>query len=214
MFDKVKSVASGQSIVKYLSSTKWYRKIFDALLLALLLVVYGIVTGKVKIEHRIFSPSTHSLENTLKQSEGVQTILNEERKQNGYRVLAHYMLHNGTQSLDGYNFMKYSLTEYSVSMGVKLDPLLHQNVPTMMNDQMIQAIASGKCFTGYPEQHSSRYFIYEEMEVNKFMVCPVYSGLYLSGFVFVGVRDEELPKQMDLMTLANKISIYRKIIRK
>ncbi len=214
MLEKVKSIAAWNVVINYLNKTKWYRKLFDALLIALLLLVYGVVSGNVKLEHQILSPTSHSLENTLKQSEGVQNILNEERKQNGYRVVAHYMLHNGTQSLDGYNFMKYSLTEYSTSVGVKLDPLLHQNVPTMMNDPMIQAIGAGKCYRGLPDPYSSRYFVYQEMEVEKFMVCPVYSNERLSGFVFIGVREGDLPNDADLIGIASKISIYRKVVMK
>lgn len=200
-----------ESIKSYLFKTPWYRKVLDAFLICLVLLFWGISTGKVNIQHTFYNPSKHTVENSLKQSGEVQKVIDGEQYKNNYRFIGSFKFHNGTVSLDGYNFMKYTLTEYSAQTGTRVDPQLFQNVPIVMNNPMIRTLADGKCFVGVPDRNSSSFVSYEQMEVTSFTACPIYSiQKQLSGFILVGQRNEEAPTEHDVTSITNKISVYRK----
>lgn len=200
-----------ESIKSYLFKTPWYRKILDTFLICLVLLFWGIASGKVSLETKFYNPSTHTIEHTLQQSSQVQKVIDGEQYKNDYRFIGSFKFHNGTVSLDGYNFMKYTLTEYSSQMGTLVDSQLLQNVPIVMNNKMIRTLADGKCYTGYPDKTESSFLVYEQMEVTSYTACPVYSlQKHLSGFILVAVRNTPAPSHSEVVSITDKISIYRK----
>lgn len=198
-------------IVKsYLTETKWHRKLLDALLICVIILMWGVANGNVNIS-KLYNPFDHTVESTLIQSSAIQKIIDGEQYKNDFRFIGSFKFHNGTVSLDGYNFMKYSLTEYSTQIGTMVDTPKLQNVPIVMNNRMIRTLAEGVCYSDVPDPNNSLYSTFELMEITQYISCPIYSTKdHLAGFIMIGVRGTELPSVIETSNIASRIRIFKK----
>lgn len=210
MRDKLKSVSGYDAVTKYLTNTKWFRKMFDVILVCMILLVYGFATGKINPSH-FYNPASHTVEHTFKQSTEIQKILDGEQYKNEYRFVGSYKFHNGTQGLDGFNFMKWSLTEYSTEIGVQVDPMELQNIPIVVNMPMVSALVEDKCYMSVPNPKSPTYYISKRMGIHAYTSCPIFSRQrQLVGFILVATDQTIAPDQTKVRAIVEQISIYRK----
>lgn len=214
MLDKLAKMPGSalDAIIKYFKTTKPLRKVLDVTLLCILMIVFGMATGKLPIPpipH--YNAPNHTVENTLRQSTEVQKVLDVSQNKYNLHYIGYYRYHNGLQGLDGFNFMKWSLTEYSTALGVRVEPLNEQAIPVLANPTMVGAHVDGKCYQGVPNANLPLYAASIRMGVQSYTSCPVYSRQKkLAGFVYVASNTPTPPSVDIVQNIANEISIYRK----
>lgn len=200
------------TVTRYLNTTKPFRKILDVILACILMIIYAVATGKIplpSLPH--YNAPTHTVENTLRQSTEVQKVLDIAQNKHNLYYVGYYRYHNGLQGLDGFNFMKWSLTEYSTALGVRVEPLNEQAIPVLANPTMVGAHVDGKCYQGVPNSNLPLYANMIRMGTLSYTSCPVYSRQkQLAGFVYVASNTQTPPPVDIVQTIANDISIYRK----
>lgn len=212
MLDKLKDTTAYGAVARYLSETKFLRKCMDITLVIVLMFAYGFATGKIHLpEAWKPNPPTHTVEHTFKQSNQIQKIIDGEQYLNNYNFIGSFKFHNGIQGLDGFNFMKYSLTEYSTGMGIMVDPLEMQNLPIVINMPMVSSLVEGKCYSAKPNPKSPTYLTAMKMNLQSYTVCPIRSRQgQLVGFVAIGVNKPEAPLEEQVRKITNQIQIYQK----
>lgn len=210
MLKELKTVTGFQAVSNYFVKSKWYRKAFDAILVCLIMIVWGFSQGHIKIES-FNVPSTHTVEHTFKQSNEIQKILDGEQYKNQYNFVGSFKFHNGTQGLDGFNFMKWSLTEYSSGIGISVDPLEMQNIPIVINMPMVSALVEGKCYSSVTIPKTPLYITALRMNVQSYTACPIVSRQnQLIGYILVGVNTTTPPSHESVEMIVDKIEIFRR----
>lgn len=235
MLSKLKSVTAIATIVEYLNSTSFSRKLFDFASVAILLSLIGIITGKMPLPSNwphiaagyyigmsavvvvfyllsmkiieINLPNKHTVENTCKVSEDVNRILlGEQYSHDDYNFVGHFRFHNGVSGVDGFNFMKFSLTEYANAVSVTVDPMTFQNLPIIINMHMVSALIDGVPYSAGISPQSPMYLEMTKLGIQTYTAVAVKSkqGL-LSGFVYVGSKTEHAPDADIVKRIAEKV---------
>ena len=205
MLERFKNGGVFSVISHYFNKTPFFKKLGDALLIVLILFAYGVATGHVKL------PATHhSVKASFDTSRQIQKILDVHQNKTNIVFAGHFNFHNGTQGLSSFNFMKYSLTEYSARLGVHVDAEALQNIPIVVNMPMVAALVDDKCFTSFPNPASPKYIIALEMGIKSYTACPVNDKRHnLVGFVVFGNDTLTPPAETSVQETAKEVQLFQ-----
>lgn len=236
MLEKLKTVTALSTIVNYLENTSITRKLLDFSFSFIILTLIGVITGKVPLAEvlrvispvywavlvcitvflyllsakiiRITVPKKHdSVERSFSQSQHITRILSGEQYMSGYDVLARVQFHNGVHSLDNsFGFIKMSLTEYASAQHIIVDATNFQNLPVVINFDLISSLVNKKMYCTSVTTASALYESFLNMGIKKYCAMGIRnSNDILTGFVFVGVNGGELPTEENMKRIVEAI---------
>lgn len=205
MLERFKDGGAFSVISTYFNKTPFFKKLGDALLVVLILITYGIAAGHIKIPE-----PRHNVRASFNESRQIQKELDIVQDKYGINFVGNFKFHNGTQGLDGFNFMKYSLTEYSAKLGITVDAEALQSVPIVVNMPMVAALVDDKCYSAMPNPSSPKYIIAMQMGIKTYTACPVNDGKHnLVGFVVFSSDSTTPPEQSIVQEAAKTIQLFQ-----
>lgn len=182
MLERFKDSGPYGAVTNYFKNTKFIKKLGDCLLVVLVIMAYGVASGHIKLPQ-----AHHTVRSSFNQSRQIQKELDIAQDKHQLNFVGNYKFHNGTQGLDGFNFMKYSLTEYSAKLGITVDTESLQSVPIVADMQLVAALVDDKCYSTTPTPGNIKYTTNIQMGIKSYTACPVNDSKHnLVGFVQFG----------------------------
>lgn len=175
-------------IVQYFQNTKLIKKLEDAAIICLLMLIWGIATGHIKLP--VFN--RHSVLTSYNTSASVQSALNKHfSKDDKNTFAARFLFHNGVESINGsFKFIKFSMLE-SVSMEyLNINPTEWKDIPYSVDLNMIDTLLKGKCYFAIIQHNYPLYTHFNKLNTRSIGACPLFDNKgHLEGFVMIGRSD-------------------------
>ena len=170
-------------LVKYAKATSTGKIILHALIAMMLSTWIGFIYLAVTYSDTIISmytryaaQNTVKIEDALKVSQQVNTLVADQRTRLGVDRLYVSKFHNGKVDLSGIHFIYISRVSESTAAGVSNEISTAQNLPLSIFPDMLTAISQNKCY--YVKEvndgvENSTFL--SSMGIKSTMICPIYS---------------------------------------
>jgi hypothetical protein len=206
MLERFKDSGPYAAVSTYFSNTKFFKKLGDTLLVMLILLTYGVAAGHIKLP----TPA-HTVRASFNQSRQIQKELDIAQDKAQANFVGNFKFHNGTQGLDGFNFMKYSLTGFSAKLGISVDAEAMQSIPIVVNMPLVAALVDDKCYSAFPNPTSPKYTLALQMGIKSYTACPVNDNKHnLVGFVIFGSGDITPPTEVAVKEAAKAVQLFQR----
>lgn len=210
MIPKLKAITGYNYIAEYITNVNWYRKLFDAILIASLFACYGVATGHIKLPENFFALPSHTVEGSLIVSKEVQKVLDVYQYNHDYTFVGNFIFHDGQSSLiESMPFMKFDLFEYSTRYNVYVNPKSFKDIPIQSALRLVSALAMDKtCYSSTPNPDNPLYVDYRRMGVTTYTACPYFNNKNgrLIAFIMVGTDGTKPIDVSTVKQIAQRVS--------
>lgn len=173
-------------IAQYFQTTKFTKKLQDALLVIFILLFWGMATGRIPVPD---FASAHTVEASFSKSTKVQELLKQEL-QSDDMFIARFVFHNGVSSLNGtFSFIKYTMVESESAPYIVVNPTEWSQLPYSLDLNMIGELLKGNCYSSKIGLTHLLHGKYTRLNTNHVTMCPIFDPQNrLYGFVAVGTN--------------------------